>query len=258
MQMPIGHRHPFSGVPLPLPAGVPLPLCSPSAQGVHGGCTGPLGAGFGRLAGRAPPRCRVQPPGAQCPCLISKTINALSHLACTPPRPLRFFSGGCWKGTHTLLFWGQKGGQAAPTGSWVMAKKWGRGEGGRAPAAHLLCCAFAPGGQPATGMAKRVPQARHAPMVALATKLAAPGHSWHTQGLRRAQPGGLAVQGGTQPTGAGAAGGCHQVCTPLQWGLGSNRPHWIGQGSKASHGWGTKATLAKPMGKHPKTPPCVF
>ena len=49
----------------PAPAAAPraqFPV-HPRAQGMHGDCTDPLGAGCGRRAGRATPSCRLQPPG---------------------------------------------------------------------------------------------------------------------------------------------------------------------------------------------------
>ena len=49
----------------PAPAAAPRAqfLVHPRAQGMHGDCTDPLGAGCGRLTDRAPPSCRMQPPG---------------------------------------------------------------------------------------------------------------------------------------------------------------------------------------------------
>ena len=49
----------------PAPAAAPraqFPV-HPRAQGMHGDCPDPLGAGCGRRAGRARPSCRLQPPG---------------------------------------------------------------------------------------------------------------------------------------------------------------------------------------------------
>ena len=49
----------------PAPAAAPRAqfLVHPRAQGMHGDCTDPLDAGCGRLTDRAPPSCRMQPPG---------------------------------------------------------------------------------------------------------------------------------------------------------------------------------------------------
>ena len=49
----------------PAPAAAPRAqfLVHPRAQGMHGDCPDPLGAGCGRRAGRARPSCRLQPPG---------------------------------------------------------------------------------------------------------------------------------------------------------------------------------------------------
>ena len=49
----------------------------PRAQGVHGGCTDPLGAGYARQVGRARPSCRVQPSG----------VTGLRAVRAAPPAP---------------------------------------------------------------------------------------------------------------------------------------------------------------------------